>query len=340
VSSKAPFAILDQAVADHPASRAWGRLDDRGRPPRQVEVWREQPTNQPASIYRLVFGDGGMPPVFAKHSDPRFGSVERACYETIVPRVGVTSHRFHGALTDPDGSYWLFLEDAGRTWYSLRDPEHRVLAGSWIGRLHREGARVAAASNLPAGAPGRYLAHLRAARDRMTRHFANPSLTDGDRDVLRRVLAILDVVESRWEPIVRALAGPPATFVHGDLQPKNVRIRPASSGPEVCVIDWEMAGWGNPAIDLAPSSGSDVSIQVDPEAYAAEVCDAWPGVDAAAIRRLSVLGMVMRRLAGMDWATESLHFREVENLADPVATLASLHRSLSRALEAAGEWIA
>src|SRR5262245_11842938 len=174
----------------------------------------------------------------------------------------------------------------------------------------------------------------------MLLNFANPSFSESDRDVLRRVLALQDVVEARWESIERAFDGPPLTVVHGDFQPKNVRIRPTESGAEVCVIDWEMAGWGNPGIDLAPSNGFDLATQVDLEAYAGEVCGEWPGVDHAAIHRLTVLGMVMRRLAGMDWASESLHFREVRSFSGPMATLASLQHSTSVALEAAAEWIA
>ena len=339
MSSRAPIAILGQGIESHPALRAWSRLDEGGPRPVRVEVWSERPSNLPASIYRLVFGEDGTPAVFAKHSDPGFGAVERQCYEAILPRVRVPSPVYHGSLQDPDGSWWLFIADGGRARFSPYNPEHRLLAARWIGQLHRQGALVEASRALPPAGPRRYLSHLRAARDRIGRNFANPGLAESDRDVLRDTLALLDEVESGWTRIEQACAGPPATLVHGDFQPKNIRITPGASGASVCVLDWEMAGWGNPAVDLAPARGADVSIQVDLEAYAAEVCGEWPGVDVAAIRRLSVLGFVLRRLAGMDWASESLHFEQPRYLSNPVATLRSLHISLSRGLEAAAEWL-
>ena len=338
MSTRAPFATFEQAIETHPAFLAWSRLDRKGRTPVRVEVWAERPSNQPASVYRLVF-EGGMPAVFAKHSDPRFGRVERLCYEAILPHIRVSAPVFYGSVEDPDGSFWLFIEDAGRQWFSSRDPMHRLLAGRWIGTLHREGSSVPAAQTLAPAGPVRYLGHLHGARDRICRNFANPGLMEADRKVLRATLALLDDVESRWEEIDRGCAGPPATLVHGDFQAKNIRIRPVGTGAEIGVMDWEMAGWDSPAADLAPSSGSDVITHVDAEAYAAEVCPAWPGVDATAIRRLSVCGFVMRRLAGMDWASESLIFECPRTLSDPVATLASLNHSLNRGFEAARKWL-
>jgi hypothetical protein len=339
VSSRAPIAILGPGIDAHPALRAWERVDRRRIQPVSVEVWRELPANQPASVYRLVFREGAMPAVFAKHSEHRFGAIERVCHEAILPRVRVSSPAYYGSLQDEDGSWWLFVEDAGREWYSLGDPEHRRLAGHWIGRLHREGAGIAAARALPSAGPGRYLSHLRAARDRIERNFANPGMTGSDRDVLKASLALQDDVESRWERLERACEGPPATLVHGDFQPKNIRVRAGSPEGTLFALDWEMAGWGTPSVDLAPPAAVDVVSHVDLEAYAAEVCGAWPGVDAAAIRRLSVVGLVLRRLAAMDWAGESLHFEDARSLSDPVESLRFLNRSLARGLEAAGEWL-
>ena len=336
MSSKAPIAILDQAIEAHAALKAWGRLDARHLVPVAVEVWREPPTNHPASIYRLVFREAETPPVFAKHSESQFGAVERLCYETILPRLPVSSPTYYGSLQDEDGSWWLFVEDAGRKWYSLTDPEHRRLAGQWIGRLHREGTSIATARALPPAGPERYRAHLRAARDRIEGNFANPGLTASDREVLKTSLALQDDAESRWQQIERACEGPPATLVHGDFQAKNIRLW---RGTTILVLDWEMAGWGPPVVDLAPPCAAGVASHVDLEAYAEEVALEWPGVDTAAIRRLSAVGLVLRRLAAMDWASESLHFEQPNFLSDPVESLRFLNRSLSRGLATAAEWL-
>jgi hypothetical protein len=339
VSSKSPIAILDRAIEAHAALRAWCRLGGEREKPVQVEVWRELPTNQPASVYRLVFGGPATPAVFAKHSERRFGAVERTCYEAILPRVRVPSPAYHGSLEDDDGSWWLFVEDAGREWYSITDPEHRRLAGRWIGTLHREGAHVAAARTLPSAGPERYLKHLRAARERIERNFANPGLSAGDREVLNTSLVLQDEVESCWDRIERACAGPPATLVHGDFQPKNIRVVQGTPEARVLVLDWEMAGWGCPAADLAAPCAADVTSHIDLSAYAAEVRGAWPEVDVAAIHRLTAVGLVFRRLAAMDWAGESLRFEQPKVLSDPVESLRFLNRSLVRCLAAAEEWL-
>ena len=338
MSSRAPIAILDRAIETHAALRAWGRLGGGREKPVKVEVWRELPTLDPASVYRLVFA-GGTPAVFAKHSDRRFGAVERTCYEAILPRVGVPSPVCHGALEEDDGTWWLFVEDAGREWYSITDPEHRRLAGRWIGRLHREGTSVPAARTLPPAGPERYLVHLRAARGRIERNYRNPGLTMSDREVLNASLMLQDAVESRWERIERACEGPPATLVHGDFQPKNIRV--VGNGPErlVLALDWEMAGWGCPAVDLAAPCAADVMTHIDLAAYAAEVCTEWRGVDLATLHRLTAVGVVFRRLAAMDWAGQSLHFEQPNVLSDPVESLRFLNRSLSCGLAAAEEWL-
>jgi aminoglycoside phosphotransferase (APT) family kinase protein len=304
-----------------------------------VEVWRELPTNRPASVYRLVFRERGMPGVFAKHTESRSGAVERQCYERILPHLHVATPACLGTLEDPDGSFWLFVEDAGRDWYSIASPLHRQLAGRWIGEMHRQGARIPAARSLPAAGPERYRNHLRSARDRIVANLSNPGLSDDDRGVLRVSLDLQDEVEARWPQIEEACAGPPATLVHGDFQPKNIRVRRAQGVATLLTLDWEMAGWGNPAVDLAPPCAFDVLSHVDLAAYASAVSREWPGVDAAAIRRLSIVGLVLRRLAAMDWAGESLHFEQPEVLSDPVESLRFLNRSLTRGLEAAREWI-
>jgi len=338
VSSRTPIAILDQAIETHAALRAWGRLGGAREKPVKVEVWRELPTLDPASVYRLVF-PGATPPVFAKHADRRFGAVERTCYEAILPRIRVPSPTCHGSLQDDDGTWWLFVEDAGREWYSITDPEHRRLAGHWIGRLHREGASVPAARTLPPAGPERYLMHLRAARGRIERNYRNPGLTASDREVLNASLVLQDAVESRWEWIEHACEGPPATLVHGDFQPKNIRVVAGDAEARVLVLDWEMAGWGCPAVDLAAPCAADVATHIDLAAYAAEVCAEWRGVDTATLHRLIAVGVVFRRLAAMDWAGESLHFEQPNVLSDPVESLRFLNRSLSRGLAAAEEWL-
>ncbi|GAA4712545.1 hypothetical protein Prum_086960 [Phytohabitans rumicis] len=69
-------------------------------------------------------------------------------------------------------------------------------------------------------------------------HFADLA----DADVAGPVLALLDDPA----PLVGALARRPHTLIHGDLWPVNT----AFTGDGVVLLDWNLAGWAPPALDL------------------------------------------------------------------------------------------
>jgi hypothetical protein len=48
------------------------------------------------------------------------------------------------------------------------------------------------------------------------------------------------------EPLARALAASPSRFLHGDLRPGNLGV----DGARLVLIDWGLASWGPPALDL------------------------------------------------------------------------------------------
>lgn len=276
--------------------------------------------------------------MFAKHCDPVSGDIQRFCHEELLPQLPVATPPYLGSHRDPDGTWWLFIEDVGREEYSARDPEQRRLAGQWVGRLHRHGAHLASAASLPGAGLERYLEHLRAACGLIQKHFANPALTEDDRDLLRAILRLLAQVEADWHRIERALEGTPTTFVHADLQPKNIRVVRDGAALSLSVFDWELAGRGLPAIDLAPANGHDLSSLVDLDAYLAEVAIEWPHLDAAAVQRQVAVGLVLRRLSAIEWASHSLKFERADYLSDPLSSLESYHRSLVRALAGLEEW--
>jgi hypothetical protein len=280
-------------------------------------------------VYRLVFRDGGRPAVFAKHCQPGRGNVERLFYEEILPDLGVSSPAYYGSLEEPDGSCWFFLEDVGPQRLSEHDPEHRALASRWICQLHRRGARIGAASRLREAGPPRYLAHLHAARARVRRNIANPAFTEEDRAALLNVLAAQDRIESWWCAVERTCAGLPKTVVHGDFQPKNVRVREETSGLALYAFDWEMAGWGIPAADLVLNSRGSEMIQVDPGLYVSELGGQWPNVDAATIARLSTVGYLLRHIAVIDWESMQLDFEQRW----AVTLMQLLHQDVTRRLE-------
>src|SRR5213075_1421504 len=87
----------------------------------------------------------------------------------------------------------------------------------------------------------------------------NPVVPDEDLPALRAVAAWCDVIESTWGALEDLCACLPRTVVHGDFVIKNVRVRPTAESAALLVFDWEMAGWGVPATDLAQFTGRTVS---------------------------------------------------------------------------------
>src|SRR6185503_10585944 len=203
----------------------------------------------------------------------------------------------------------------------------------------RMGARVEAGRRLPDGGPRRYLHALRETRARLERSIANPALNSEEREQLARIPATLDRIEDSWDTLARATARLPETVVHSDFRPKNARTRREETGPVLYALDWEMAGWGVPVADLAPSRKDIDQLPFDPAIYAAEVVGHGPRLDADAIKQLSMIGCVMRRIAAMEWETLSLHFEDPACLSTPVSSLRSLHCQLKAVLDRAPEWL-
>ena len=339
VRSGRHLVLRGPAAHRHPALAAWNRLQSTPAELSTLEIWRENATHHPASIYRLEFQDGGPGSVFAKRCEAASCEVERICYEDIVPPLALSSPTYFGTAEERDGTRWVFLEDVGREKFVPHDPVHRTLASRWLGRLHRSGANIEAARRLPEAGPPRYLQHLRDARARILEHFGNPGLTVGDRTSLTDTLALLGRVESRWDAIAGACAGLPETVVHGDFRPKNVRIREEPGGAVLYALDWELAGWGVPVVDLAPGRGDEVLLQVDPGVYADALRGFGPRLDRNAIERLSLIGFVLRRLAAIDWESMSLRFQDPLYLLDPIASIRVAHTELVRGLDRAETWL-
>lgn len=335
---------IGRVLADRPllkvslgeASHAWGALG--GRAPAAVERLRAARRTKPA-LYRLTFAAPGEPAVYAKHGARDLLAVERRVHEEILPRVPLGLSRYRGAWEAGDGSIWLFVEDAGGRALPASDSALEVLAGRWLGRLHEAGAAVDAARRLPDASSARYLAHLKSGRTTIHRHFANPGLTRDDRAVLVGVMAQLDALEARWLGIERACEDLPATLVHGDFQTRNARLRDTVAGQELCVIDWEMAGWGVPAVDLGSACGPGHGIRIDPRAYQQVVCARWPQMRMETIERLSILGCVFRALAGIEWECSCLRFESRLELMKPILSLSRYSERITGALAAGGGWL-
>jgi aminoglycoside phosphotransferase (APT) family kinase protein len=297
----------------HPAVVAWRRLWPE-LVPHSVEELIERPSS---AIYALAgLGPRGSA-VIAKRSRAPKATIERTIYEEVLPDLPVSVPRFYGMTGSGDGFGWLFTEDVGEEAFSPASATQRTLAAQWLGRLHSAAARLDAAARLPDRGPAHYLDHLRHGRETICRSLDNPALSAEDQRVLKAVSAQCDALERAWGGIERFCAGVPRTLVHGDFRSKNVRLRAIGADTTLCAFDWEMAGWGVPAPDLAVSPGFAVrhlavspgeapAEQVDLATYASIAHDYWPRVDAAALQELVIVGAVFRRLAAIGWESLSL----------------------------------
>jgi hypothetical protein len=161
------------------------------------------------------------------------------------------------------------------------------VAARWLGVLHA-GTADLTAGTLPDRGPGHYLAALRGGRAAIER--ALPDLAAGgeSRGLLDRIVELLDVIETGWDDLDRFAAGISRCLVHGDFTAKNVRVGISDDGPRrLRVFDWDIAGWGIPASDVA---------DVDAGTYLTTVRATWPELDLATVRRLQMLGTLHRHL--------------------------------------------
>jgi len=133
---------------------------------------------------------------------------------------------------DPRNSILIFDFLAGA---SVAGPEHGTMIGTAMAEFHRAMSVAALAEQFPADPPGVLLLH---------RWPDRAAGSDGHRELLKLVrrheafAAALDGLRAKW----RATA-----LVHNDWKAENCLMRDDG----FYVVDWEMAGWGDPLWDAA-----------------------------------------------------------------------------------------
>ncbi len=317
IKQKQPLALLTSNLDRHAATVAWQRLGITRTVPRAIEVVKDE---SKSAVFRLwdtlVEGEA----VIAKRCSGETAQIERTVYEDILPRLPITALTYYGSVREDPTLQWIFIQDAGNERFSPVIEEHRVLAARWLGRLHTSAAPLAASVRLADRGPSHYRELMLTTCQTILANLSNPVLLECDVAVLENIVRQCHLLQARWSTMEQWCAGVPPTLVHGDFRPKNVRIRPGSSGPGLYPIDWETAGWGVPAVDLAPSRGP-LAIQVSIDIYGSIVRESWPGLDTPVIRRLAQVGKIFRRLAYVHWASSALGFDRYEWLSKPMASM-------------------
>lgn len=158
-------------------------------------------------------------------------------YRSILARLDLGTPAFYGALVEPERDrFWLFIErvDAIALWQE-GDFEAWEETARWLARLH-ERARA------------RERTHL------LSRDRAFLALW------LERAKAILGSrlarrVATAHSRAVDRLARLPETFIHGEFYPSNVLVQRRAGNVRIAPVDWEMAGVGPAALDVAALVG-------------------------------------------------------------------------------------
>ena len=171
--------------------------------------------------------------------DPRR---EIEVYRSILAPAGIESAPFYGAIERPSDNRFAILlgRVEGRHLWQEGDFVSWEDAARWLAQLHYGRAANAAANRT----------HLlrydrdfhRTWIDRARRFICeSPSRPATDRQAINQLARVYDSV-------VDHLASLATTFIHGDYHASNILC---GASRRICPIDWEMAGLGPAAIDLA-----------------------------------------------------------------------------------------
>jgi hypothetical protein len=278
------------------AVRAWGRLRAGRVEPDTVTLLKRRTKS---TIYRLAGVGLGGRAVIAKRCPAASALIERAIYQDLLPLLPFPALYCYGLVEDAAPQFlWIFLEDAGEELFSPARVEHCVTLAQWLALLHTSSACLPGAPRLPDRGCAYYLQQMRVARQNIAANAANPALDERDSAVLQELLLRLDSLDERWDQVESLCHGMPQTLVHGDLKAKNIRVRHTRRGIELVPFDWEMAGWGVPAVDLLKCP--------DLCPYWFEAQKHWRGLRLGALQRLARVGAVFRALIAIYWESLDL----------------------------------
>jgi len=328
MSDHATKEVLPANLQEHRAVKAWRKLQPAWFETDQIEILK---LKSKSAVYRLsgVGPDGSA--IIAKRCRTATAAVEQAIYDQFLTRLPLPALSCHGLVVEPQGeSCWLFIEDAGQHAYSPELEEHRALAGRWLGTVHRILVSAELQALLPDRGPTHYLKLLRSARDVMLDFVESPFLTADEVAFLGTVIVRYRAIEARWDELEKFCGACPRTLVHGDFVIKNLRFQDGARAPALLVYDWEMAGWGVPATDLAQSLGRCAS--PDLEAYCSAFQQNGSQAEICELRRLANYGNLLRLVDKIFWDTVGNGGETRDHLLRPIAALKKYEPQLATAL--------
>jgi aminoglycoside phosphotransferase (APT) family kinase protein len=307
--SVAAARLLRENLSEHPAAVAWTRAT--GEPePTEIRVFRDRKGQAlgNAAIYWLggATSDGGA--VIAKLNRRSPVEVEHTVYHDVLPRLPVPSIRCLGRVDEDAELSWLFLECAEGDRYSPALARHRETAGRWLGALHAGASSLSDAVVLPERGFAQFLDRARSAKAVFGARAEHSSTSAEVRAVLEAAISELSRLEERWDELTGACRELPRTLVHGDFAPPNLRLGSGPGTPRLLAFDWEEAGWGSPAVDLARVPDSRLRFAANPclESYRQAAMEHGVAPPLDALCSLAEVGRVLRCLSAIHWLSMEL----------------------------------
>jgi hypothetical protein len=296
--------ILTGNLDEHPATIRWRQLTSQPCVPKVIVVMKERRQDKPgkSAVYRLEGAGPSGVAIVAKRCRRAIAQLEHTIYTEILPYLPIPNLACYGVIDEPNAEFcWIFLEDAGDIPFTATSREQRLAAEYYLGRLHSSAAGITALMHLPDRGPDHYREHLRSAYDTLLSLFPTQTSTRGDRLVVHALREQCEFLELHWDRIKQICMHMPQTLVHGDFVEKNVRVRKEQNRIVLLPFDWESAGRGAPAADLALFRNGSASSPT--LGYWSAVKEVWPHVTVVEMREWSAIGSLFRWLAALDWAS-------------------------------------
>lgn len=330
--------VIAGDVGAHPAVVAWSALG-AGPAPTEVRVLKERSKGiRKSAVYWLRDADPRGGAVIAKLARRHAAAVETLIYGEVLPQTSVDAPRFHGAIEQNEAWSWLFLEHIDGERYTPRRADHRRAAAAWLAELHSAAARPAWRRRLPDRGTDHFRVWVRSGRDAMAVGPHHAAMTSEEARTAKALHGLLDALDRDWGEVSRTAAQLPATVVHGDLVRKNLFVRRRQGTVGVVALDWEKAGWGAPALDLAYGDGADANAT----RFAASPClDTYRevlrarglDVERKVLDRCAAIGSALRCVSGIAWSALGLSADWVHR---PMIDIAVFARRLEQSMAAAG----
>jgi len=274
----------------HPAVQAWLRLRPGSYAPCGVTLLKNTSRSTVCRIEGVGPGGSG---IVAKRCPRTDGELEAFIYSEVLDRLLMESVRCYGFVNEDVGEHgWLFLEDCGITKVAEKGESFPATFASWLALVHGSASNLPIRGRLRDRGPAWYLETLRAARLRLCQSLPQQDGSDLDRSAFDAMLVCFEVLERNWHVIQERCGGLPWTLVHCDLQPKNILIRHTPSGVAFLPLDWEEAGWGAPASDLA---------EIDAPTYWSTARRTWAGIELRRVDEQVCCGAVFKMLSAVGW---------------------------------------